>query len=103
MAWASRRKTTRKEDIAYCLLGIFGINMPLLYGEGERAFIRLQEEILKESHDQSILAWGYRSPLNGQCGGLFARSPGDFIHCENIVPCKPPPPFKSLHYFMTNK
>ena len=103
MAWASRRKTTRKEDIAYCLLGIFGINMPLLYGEGKRAFTRLQEEILKESHDQSILAWGYQLPLNGRGGGLFARSPGDFIHCENIVPCKPPPPFKSLHYFMTNK
>jgi hypothetical protein len=34
MSWASRRQTTRVEDIAYCLLGIFGINMPLLYGEG---------------------------------------------------------------------
>jgi len=46
MSWASRRKTTRVEDTAYCLLGIFGVNMPLLYGEGERAFIRLQEEIV---------------------------------------------------------
>lgn len=34
MAWASRRKTSRREDIAYCLLGIFDVNMPLLYGEG---------------------------------------------------------------------
>jgi hypothetical protein len=35
MLWASRRETTRPEDTAYCLLGIFGINMPLLYGEKE--------------------------------------------------------------------
>ncbi|KIM98685.1 hypothetical protein OIDMADRAFT_66246, partial [Oidiodendron maius Zn] len=47
MSWASSRKTTRTEDIAYCLLGIFDIHMPLLYGEGKRAFRRLQEEILK--------------------------------------------------------
>jgi len=47
MQWASTRTTTRVEDIAYCLLGIFGVNMPLLYGEGPRAFVRLQEEILK--------------------------------------------------------
>lgn len=43
MSWASRRETSRVEDNAYCLLGIFGINMPLLYGEKERAFQRLQE------------------------------------------------------------
>ena len=47
MQWASTRTTTRVEDIAYYLLGIFGINMSLLYGEGHRAFIRLQEKILK--------------------------------------------------------
>jgi hypothetical protein len=49
MSWASKRVTTRKEDIAYCLLGIFGVNMPMLYGEGDKAFIRLQEEIIKET------------------------------------------------------
>jgi len=42
MSWASERETTRTEDTAYCLLGIFGVNMPLLYGEGSKAFIRLQ-------------------------------------------------------------
>ncbi|KAE8442492.1 hypothetical protein EG329_003273 [Mollisiaceae sp. DMI_Dod_QoI] len=41
MSWASRRVTTRPEDIAYCLLGIFEINMLMLYGEGEKAFLRL--------------------------------------------------------------
>ncbi|KAK0750574.1 heterokaryon incompatibility protein-domain-containing protein, partial [Schizothecium vesticola] len=57
MSWASRRETTRTEDTAYCLLGIFQINMPLLYGEGSRAFKRLQEEIIKNTTDLSILAW----------------------------------------------
>ncbi|KAK1852522.1 het domain-containing protein [Colletotrichum chrysophilum] len=56
MSWASNRRTTRVEDIAYCLLGIFDINMPLLYGEGSKAFLRLQEQILMNSDDHSILA-----------------------------------------------
>jgi hypothetical protein len=59
MTWVSRRKTTRTEDLAYCLLGIFDISMPLLYGEGDKAFFRLQEEIMKTSGDQSLFAWGY--------------------------------------------
>src|SRR5579871_6642511 len=57
MSWASKRETTRVEDLAYCLMGIFGVNMPMLYGEGERAFIRLQEEIMKVSDDHSLFAW----------------------------------------------
>ncbi|KAK8134437.1 hypothetical protein PG984_006449 [Apiospora sp. TS-2023a] len=58
MAWASKRVTTRPEDIAYCLLGIFNINMPLIYGEGLRAaFQRLQDEIIQTSNDESIYAW----------------------------------------------
>ncbi|OTA69364.1 HET-domain-containing protein, partial [Hypoxylon sp. EC38] len=59
MSWASSRSTTRVEDTAYCLLGIFDLYMPMLYGEGETAFKRLQEKIMKESDDPSILAWGY--------------------------------------------
>ncbi|KAK1729681.1 heterokaryon incompatibility protein-domain-containing protein [Colletotrichum acutatum] len=51
MSWAARRQTTRVEDIAYSLLGIFDVNIPLLYGEGERAFERLQIEIMKQGHD----------------------------------------------------
>ncbi|KAH7407261.1 heterokaryon incompatibility protein-domain-containing protein [Cadophora sp. MPI-SDFR-AT-0126] len=57
MSWASRRRTERTEDMAYCLMGIFGVNMPMIYGEGGRAFRRLQLEILKTSGDHSILAW----------------------------------------------
>ncbi|KAI0349934.1 HET-domain-containing protein [Trametes cingulata] len=58
MSWASKRRTTRIEDRAYSLLGIFSINMPTIYGEGQRAFARLQEEILRQIPDQSIFAWG---------------------------------------------
>ncbi|KAI0752920.1 heterokaryon incompatibility protein-domain-containing protein, partial [Daedaleopsis nitida] len=57
MSWASRRATTRKEDEAYALMGLFGVNMPVMYGEGALAFIRLQEEILKILPDQTIFAW----------------------------------------------
>ncbi|KAK1458721.1 HET domain-containing protein [Colletotrichum cuscutae] len=51
------RETTRVEDMAYCLLGIFDVNMPLLYGEGDRAFRRLQEEILRTIEGYSLMAW----------------------------------------------
>ncbi|KAK4450845.1 heterokaryon incompatibility protein-domain-containing protein [Podospora aff. communis PSN243] len=57
MSWASNRTCTRIEDTAYSLLGLFDINMPLLYGEGYRAFARLQEEIIKSTDDHSIFAW----------------------------------------------
>ncbi|KAK3213853.1 hypothetical protein GRF29_28g1226851 [Pseudopithomyces chartarum] len=57
MSWASLRSTTRTEDLAYCLMGLFNVNMPLLYGEGPKAFIRLQEEIMKDSDDHSLFAW----------------------------------------------
>ncbi|KAM6519200.1 hypothetical protein FALCPG4_012847 [Fusarium falciforme] len=58
MRWASKRTTTRPEDMAYCLLGIFDVNIPLLYGEGKKkAFQRLQEEILQKSTDLSLFLW----------------------------------------------
>ncbi|KAH8648651.1 hypothetical protein BX600DRAFT_530428 [Xylariales sp. PMI_506] len=53
MKWAALRQTTRVEDIAYSLLGIFGVRMPLLYGEGSNAFLRLQQEILRSTRTAS--------------------------------------------------
>jgi hypothetical protein len=87
MTWAAKRQTTRIEDVAYSLLGIFDVNMPLLYGEGRKAFIRLQEEILKETDDQSLLAWG----LVGKdryttATGVFASDPEAFLGSEDVVP-----------------
>jgi hypothetical protein len=98
MTWAAERRTTRIEDEAYCLIGIFEVNMPLLYGEGPRAFIRLQEEILKRSEDQTIFAWPGKpreqheqsaSPLTG----LLAVSPAEFgdwqdMTCSNLIPVR---------------
>ncbi|KAI1356160.1 heterokaryon incompatibility protein-domain-containing protein [Xylaria sp. FL0043] len=57
MSWAAGRETQRPEDIAYSLLGIFGVHMPLIYGEGDNAFIRLQKKIIKSTNDLTILAW----------------------------------------------
>ncbi|RYP84835.1 hypothetical protein DL769_001098 [Monosporascus sp. CRB-8-3] len=77
MSWAAGRITIRVEDMVYCLLGIFDVNMPLLYGEGEKAFVRLQEEIIKEYDDHSLLFWHDRS-LISTGGSCFARRPADF-------------------------
>lgn len=86
MSWASERKTTRVEDISYCLLGIFGVHMPMLYGEGENAVRRLQEEIIKVSNDQSLFAWGSELENLGEVIGLLAKSPSQFRNSGNIVP-----------------
>ncbi|KAJ6190723.1 HET domain protein [Penicillium mononematosum] len=56
-SWASQRQTTLIEDRAYSLLGLFGINMPLIYGEGDRAFLRLQHELIRTHDDASLLLW----------------------------------------------
>lgn len=104
MSWASRRTTTREEDIAYCLLGIFNVNMPILYGEREKAFIRLQEEIMKYSDDQSLFAWGI--PQDNQLDfyfepeirGLLAKSPAEFANSGDIISYQSTAP-----YAMTNK
>ncbi|KAH6865266.1 heterokaryon incompatibility protein-domain-containing protein [Alternaria rosae] len=100
MSWASKRTTKRAEDIAYCLLGIFDINMPLLYGEGAKAFQRLQEEIVKHSDDQSILAWTSPS-AEIDSGKLFAHSPAAFASCEHLVRSMQSEPVKP--YSITNK
>ena len=91
MSWAAKRKTSRIEDRAYCLLGIFGINIPLVYGERESAFIRLQEEIMRISDDHSLFAW--KSEDNR--GGLLATSPAAFIDSDNIVQSNPSDTFNS--------
>ncbi|KYG13654.1 hypothetical protein FVEG_13919 [Fusarium verticillioides 7600] len=97
MSWASKRTTKRDEDIAYCLLGIFGVTMPMIYGEGHKAFERLQLKIMEQTTDDSILAWGVKvqgMEIESQTGpsdyntsaGMFAKSPMDFAKCGRIVP-----------------
>lgn len=101
MSWASKRKTTRVEDQAYCLMGLFDIHMPAVYGEGHRAFVRLQEEILKNHPDDTLFAWGdallLREPADlhslihidsppDHHGRLFASSPMDFEAAGDLWP-----------------
>lgn len=78
-SWASNRQTTRSEDAAYCLMGLFKVNMSPLYGEGaDNAFLRLQEEILKRWHDHTIFLWTrHHQPDNH---GLLATSPHAFCN-----------------------
>ncbi|PSS02401.1 heterokaryon incompatibility protein-domain-containing protein [Coniella lustricola] len=76
LAWLAKRETTRMEDMAYCMLGIFDINLTLLYGEGVKAFVRLQEEILRSTNaDQSVFAW--------TSGFLLGRGTV-FMYCHRI-------------------
>lgn len=88
MSWAALRETTRIEDTAYSLLGLFDINMPLLYGEGSKAFMRLQHEILQaQENDESIFAW--TDAKRYHCG-LLAPSPAAFALSGNILSVKNP-------------
>ncbi|KAI6893871.1 hypothetical protein KC318_g9882 [Hortaea werneckii] len=85
MSWAADRVTSRIEDRAYSLLGLFDVNIPLLYGEREKAFMRLQEEIIRRSPDESIFAWGCDMSVDETPGRLLARSPTDFRGSSGIV------------------
>ncbi|PVH77501.1 HET-domain-containing protein [Cadophora sp. DSE1049] len=98
MSWAASRETTREEDQAYCLMGLFDVNMATLYGEGAiKAFMRLQQEIISKTDDESIFAWSHR--LGG--GGLLANSPTFFAESGDVRrgffdAARP-------HHYMTNK
>ncbi|TBU39269.1 HET-domain-containing protein [Dichomitus squalens] len=89
MWWASSRETTRVEDEAYSLMGIFGVHIPAIYGEGRHAFVRLQQEILRAIPDQSLFAWGscITDTTPGRISGapdasygLLASAPSDFAY-----------------------
>jgi hypothetical protein len=83
MSRAAHRKTTRVEDIAYCPLGIFRVNTPMIYGEGLNAFLRLQQDIVKCSNDLTIFAWDQEQNemLNTH---LFAPSPAKFARSNGF-------------------
>ncbi|KAI6002309.1 heterokaryon incompatibility protein-domain-containing protein, partial [Pisolithus orientalis] len=89
MSWAADRRTTRMEDRAYSLMGLFGVNMPMLYGEGLKAFQRLQLEIIRTaSSDCSIFAWN----LKGQFElhkSVLADDPSCFRGCRDIEKVDP--------------
>ncbi|KAM7186213.1 HET domain containing protein [Naviculisporaceae sp. PSN 640] len=96
MSWAAKRQTTRIEDEAYCLMGIFGINIPLLYGEGKHAFRRLQEEIIRRSTDDSIFATA-RSPNPTDNDWVLAPSPEYFVGMGHV---RSLPPWRDWSYLL---
>lgn len=89
LSWAAGRRTTRIEDMAYALVGIFGINMPVQYGEGRFAFQRLIEALLQCVRGNEIFVWTgpasqYSAALPASIEGyLAAREAGEFVSVPN--------------------
>lgn len=98
MSWVSKRQTSRIEDMAYCLLGIFDVNMPLLYGEGRKAFMRLQYEIIKQTNDDSIFAW----TADQTTTGMLAYWPTNFANSRYVHERAPSRTYRGP-YAMTNQ
>lgn len=81
MSWASDMTASRVEDFAYALVGLFDVSMSILYGEGQKAFLKLQEEIMGDTDDFSLIAW---DKIDAQeYNGLFAHSPACFRRFRN--------------------
>ena len=83
MSWAANRTTARVEDRAYSLMGLLDVNMPMLYGEGKKAFHRLQLEIIRASNDQSVFAWGWQRE-DEHPGSILADDPSCFEDCGEM-------------------
>ncbi|KAK4499335.1 hypothetical protein PRZ48_009848 [Zasmidium cellare] len=84
MTWIAGRQTSKDEDMAYCLLGIFDINMAPIYGEQKKALIRLQEELIRTSDDHTIFAWSMDPSAETKLSGLLALSHEHFKHCSGL-------------------
>ena len=86
MSWAAQRETTRVEDRAYSLLGIFDVSMPNIYGEREKAFLRLQRLISQQTRDESMFAWSMGAGKHKEnYSGLYAPSPTSYIDCNDMI------------------
>ena len=99
MSWAANRTTTRVEDRAYSLMGLLGVNMPMLYGEGKKAFHRLQLEIIRTSNDQSIFAWSCNE-REVRTGSILADDPSAFSNCSKMELIDPDEFINSLSRYM---
>lgn len=82
MSWVADRTTTRVEDGAHSLMTLLDLNM-MLYGEGKKAFQRLQLEIMRTFNDKSIFAWGC-SAVHVRVGSILANGPSFFRNCHFI-------------------
>ncbi|KAI6080838.1 heterokaryon incompatibility protein-domain-containing protein [Hypoxylon rubiginosum] len=99
MSWAANRKASKPEDLAYSLLGIFNVHLPMIYGEGLRsAFHRLQQAITMTTSELSIFGWSARNFPNNNISNIFANSPADFASSHDLIGNIP-----EKHYELTNK
>ncbi|KAI6012985.1 hypothetical protein EDC04DRAFT_2956473, partial [Pisolithus marmoratus] len=111
MSWAAERKTKLFEDEAYSLIGLLDINMPMLYGEGKKAFQRLQLEFMRMSNDQSIFAWrannagdtevaerteGGNTRVMGWTSAVLPDGPIAFRRCRDVIQMEPKAFYRSL-------
>ncbi len=101
ISWVFKRSATRVEDMAYCLLGLLQVNLPLLYGEGDSAFVRLQREVMSHSKDSSVISWGIGQAWDEiinrtRASNVLARSPADFTHAFRFSPSHPSPKKKKI-------
>ena len=105
MSWAAKRQTTRPEDIAYSLLGIFDVNLPLIYGEGAKAFLRLQEAVAKSTNDLSLFAWSEdeHNPSLQWYYGVLAQSPQQFASCRRLELIADPLRHDARFFTITNR
>lgn len=82
MCWAASRQTSRVEDRAYSLLGLFDVVMLLLYGEGRKAFRRLQEHIIAQTNDETGFPWTSEASITQS--GMLAPWPDRLAKSDNM-------------------
>ncbi|KAK7960709.1 HET domain-containing protein [Apiospora saccharicola] len=101
MSWLAKRTTTRIEDMAYCMLGLLDINMPLLYGEGTQAFVRLQRKIVKARNDHTVFCWTLPTASVSAREDILVSNPSCFANCGSIMET-PKKDWRASSYAMTN-
>ncbi|KAI6111557.1 hypothetical protein EDD16DRAFT_1835908 [Pisolithus croceorrhizus] len=89
MSWARGRTSTKDEDRVYALMGLFDVNLPVVYGEGEtKTFLKLQNEIMKVTDDQSIFAWRSAAATSfsskSDASGILASTSECFAECGDV-------------------
>lgn len=111
VSWAAKRQTTRVEDMAYCLLGLLGVNMPLLYGEGEAAFPRLLAEVIRKFPGHDVLAGGFGLPIADiyppdeetvYSRPILPMTPDSYRGCIRGLTSRRVPVRHPAHYSLTN-
>ena len=103
MHWASKRQTTRVEDEAYCLMGLFDVSMATNYGEAAEAFVRLQHEIMRKTPDLSLFAFGGSLPFGDLSKhGYTLRPEATIFNGDEFLLASSPRRFRSAYNYTPN-